>query len=64
MVAERYRNRADDRLPGHPGPDYADELRLLAARAEPMRLGPVLAVDTSRPLDQAAITAFIHANWR
>ena len=63
VVATRYRDRAGDRLPGHPGPEYAEELRLLAGSAEPMRLAPVLAVDTSRPLDESAVTAFIAANW-
>ena len=64
LVAARYRDRAAERLPGHPGPEYADELRLLAARAEPMGFGPVLSVDTSRCVDQAGIRAFIDARWR
>ncbi len=63
VVAARYRGRAGDRLPGHPGPEYAEELRELAARAEPMRVGPVLEVDTSRLPDQGAMLEFIAANW-
>lgn len=62
-VAARYRDRAGARLPGHPGPEYAEELRLLAARAEPMRLGPVLSVETSGPVDQTAVRGFIAAHW-
>jgi glucokinase len=64
IVAARYRDRAAARLPGHPGAEYAEELRQLAARAEPMRVGPVLAVDTAGPMDLAAVRAFIDANWR
>ena len=64
LVAARYRERAAVRLPGHPGPEYAEELRDLAARAEPMHIGPVLEVDTSRALDPVAVQAFIDANWR
>jgi glucokinase len=63
LIAGRYRDRADERLPGHPGPEYAEELRALAARAEPTRVAPVHPIDTSRPLDQAAVMAFIDANW-
>ncbi|MBD0415049.1 ROK family protein [Oryzicola mucosus] len=58
-VAARYRRRAKRRLPGHPGAEYADELRELATRAEPMRIGPVLDVDTEWPLDMARVHAFV-----
>ncbi|MFO1142075.1 MAG: ROK family protein [Amaricoccus sp.] len=64
VVADRYRARAAGRLPGHPGPEYAEELRGLAARAEPMRIGPVLEVDTETPVDAAALLAFVEAGWR
>ena len=64
VVAARYRDRAGLRLPGHPGAEYAEELHLLAGAAEPMRLGPVLAIDTARPVDHAAAMAFIDANGR
>ncbi len=64
LVAARYGARAGERLPGHPGPEYAGELARLAARAEPMRLGPVLAVDTSRAVDAADVARFIDAHWR
>lgn len=61
VVADRYRRR--DRLPGHPGAEYADELRALAERAEPMRLGPVFALDTTEPFDAEAAEAFIRRHW-
>ena len=48
-IADRYRARAGQRLPGHPGPEYADELQALAERARPMGIGPVHEVDTSAP---------------
>lgn len=46
VISERYRTRAQHRLPGHPGADYAVELVELAKRAEPLRLGNLLEVDT------------------
>ena len=46
VIGERYRTRAQHRLPGHPGADYAVELVELATRAEPLRLGNLLEVDT------------------
>jgi glucokinase len=59
LIADRYRNRAGERLPGHPGAEYADELAILAAKAEPMALGPVLQVDTSRPTETGTILGFL-----
>jgi glucokinase len=59
LVAARYRDRAGARPPGHPGADYAEELRRLAERAEPMRLGPVCEIDTSGPVDIGAVLGFI-----
>lgn len=61
VVADRYRSRA--RAPGHPGPEYAKELEALASRAEPMRLGPVFEIDTTRPFDPATAAAFVAVNW-
>ncbi|MFO1073483.1 MAG: ROK family protein [Geminicoccaceae bacterium] len=63
LLAARYRERAATRLPGHPGADYAEELKLLAARAQPMGLGPVHAIDTATEVDQAAILAFVEGRW-
>ena len=59
VVAARYRDRAGARSPGHPGPEYAEELARLAASAGPMRLGPVLEVDTDGAVDMAAVTDFV-----
>lgn len=61
VVADRYRNRA--RAPGHPGPEYAAELESLAAGAAPMRIGPVLEIDTTRSFDPAEARAFIASCW-
>jgi len=61
IVADRYRARAADRLPGHPGPEYAAELEALADQARPIGLGPVHAVDTEAPLDSADFAALAAA---
>lgn len=60
-IAARYRARAADRLPGHPGPEYADELEALAARVEPMQIGPVHAIDTTAPLSPDDLRALAAA---
>lgn len=62
-VAARYRARAAGRAAGHPGPEYAEELRALAERAAPMGIGPVLTVDTTQPFDTDAARAFIAGAW-
>ncbi|MFV0491234.1 MAG: ROK family protein [Pseudorhodobacter sp.] len=59
VVRERYLARAGDRLPGHPGAEYAKELFILAGRAHPIGLGPVLKVDTGG----AAVALDKVANW-
>ncbi|MDX8455928.1 ROK family protein [Mesorhizobium sp. VK9D] len=59
MLAERYRARLDQRLPGHPGAAYIPELIELAKRAEPLRRGPLFDVDTTKPVDFDAITAWL-----
>lgn len=58
-IGARYAERTGERLPGHPGPDYVPELIALAARAEPMRLGPMIEVDTTAPLDAAALQRWV-----
>lgn len=63
MVADRYRARSAQRLPGHPGPEYAEELRALAGRAAPMHLGPVMVVDTTLPFVARDVTDFIAGCW-
>lgn len=62
VVAERFASRADSRHKGHPGADYAPELAALAARAAPIGRGPLVTIDTTRPLDIAALIAWIAEN--
>jgi hypothetical protein len=61
LIAQRYAERARLRHEGHLGLDYVPELRLLAAQARPLGLGPVISVDTSRPLDTESVMAEIKA---
>ncbi|WP_246740213.1 hypothetical protein [Mesorhizobium loti] len=44
---------------GHPGAAYIPELIELAKRAKPLRRGPLFDVDTTRPIDFDAITAWL-----
>lgn len=59
VLAERYAARLKDRLPGHPGADYIPELVELAKRAAPTKLGPVLDIDTSRPIADDAVMTWV-----
>ncbi|WP_245451606.1 ROK family protein [Mesorhizobium waimense] len=59
ILAERYRTRLDQRLPGHPGAAYIPELSELAKRAEPLRRGPLFDVDTTQPIAFDTITAWL-----
>ncbi|ESY96543.1 ROK family protein [Mesorhizobium sp. LNHC229A00] len=61
VLAERYGARLGQRLPGHPGAAYIPELIELAKRAEPLRRGPLLDVDTTQPIDFDAIAAWLRA---
>ena len=61
MLAERYGARLDQRPAGHPGAAYIPELIELAKRAEPLRRGPLFDVDTTKPIDFDAITAWLRA---
>ena len=61
VLAERYRARLDQRPAGHPGAAYLPELIELAKRAEPLRRGPVLDVDTTKPIAFDAITQWLLA---
>lgn len=47
VIADRYAARVATRSAGHPGLDYVPELVALAARAQPLRRGPCLDVDTT-----------------
>lgn len=59
VLAERYAARLGDRLPGHPGAEYIPELVELAKRAAPTQLGPVLDIDTSRPVADDVVMAWV-----
>lgn len=59
VLAERYLSRAATRAPGHPGPDYVDELLALNARATPLGRGPCLPIDTTALLELDAVLAWI-----
>lgn len=58
VVGARYKQRSGERLPGHPGLTYVTELIELAKRAQPCRLGPTLAIDTTIPVDPDAVHAW------
>jgi glucokinase len=55
VIGERYAARASNRLPGHPGAEYVTELVELAGRAEPLRLGELVEVDTTAVFDADAL---------
>lgn len=59
LAAERYIQRLDMRRNGHPGEEYLPELRKLAERAEPMRLGPVYSVEQGVQIDSAALVEWL-----
>ncbi|WP_027054344.1 ROK family protein [Mesorhizobium erdmanii] len=61
VLAERYGARLDQRPAGHPGAAYIPELIELARRAEPLRRGPLFDVDTAKPIDFDAITAWLRS---
>lgn len=64
VIVERYASRLETRLPGHPGATYLPELAELAARAQPLRRGPLIEVDTTRPNDIAPVAEWIDTLWR
>ena len=59
IVGQRYGARLDARPAGHPGADYIPELQALAARAQPMDLGPRVEVDTTRALPLSELLAWL-----
>ena len=59
-IGARDAARVATRGAGHPGLDYVPELIALASRARPMALGRVLTVDTTQPLDVAAICRWLN----
>jgi glucokinase len=62
VIGERYGLRVPLRPPQHPGLDYVPELIALAERAVPLAQFPVLAVDTTKPLDMAAVVVFLRGH--
>lgn len=59
LAAERYAARLGARLPGHPGAEYVEELRLLAGKAQPMALGPVWIADQRGDIDFNALIYWV-----
>ncbi len=61
VIGDRYRARLDQRHSGHLGADYVPELIALATAAKPLGQWPLLILDTSQPLDNDALKAWIAA---
>jgi glucokinase len=59
IIGERYRSRLGQRHAGHLGESYIPELINLARRARPLGSFPLFAVDTTSPLDMAALAAWL-----
>lgn len=62
IVCERYAARVPLRPAGHPGLAYIPELEVLVANAKPLGVFPSHSIDTSKPLDSAAVAAFLAAH--
>lgn len=58
-IARRYAERCLTRSAGHLGLDYVPELRELAGKAAPLRLGALIDADTSRRIDLDALAATV-----
>lgn len=61
VLGERYRARLASRHSGHLGASYVPELVELAERAQPLGKYPLFDVDTTRPLDSAALLKWLDA---
>ena len=59
VLGERYRTRLGQRHSGHLGESYIPELIELAKRAKPLGGYPLFDVDTTRPLDSAALMKWL-----
>ncbi|UJW77621.1 ROK family protein [Rhizobium sp. SL42] len=59
VAGDRYASRLKDRLPGHPGAEYVQELVVLADCAEPIGCGPFLTVDQTREPDIQGVIDWI-----
>jgi len=60
-AAARFRDRAASRHAGHPPAAYAEELFALARTAAPLALGPVVRIDTERPVSASALRSVADA---
>lgn len=58
-IAQRYAERCLTRSAGHLGLDYVPELRELAGKALPLRLGTLIDADTSAPIDFDALAGTV-----
>jgi glucokinase len=58
ILGERYRSRLATRHAGHLGASYISELVELADKAQPLGSYPLFDIDTTRPLESAALL-----NW-
>ena len=63
VLAERYRARLKDRLPGHPGESYIPELITLASNAQPTGLAPICDIDTTLTPDDVAVSNWVRARF-
>ena len=59
VVGARYEARLAGRHAGHLGASYVPELTALADKAKPLGLFPRYEVDTTQPLDRAALRAWL-----
>ena len=61
VTAQRFAERARERHVGHLGLDYVPELRVLAATARPLRICPVITVNTDRAICWESVIPAIQA---
>jgi predicted kinase len=59
VAVARYASRLGERRMGHPGEEYLPELAVLAAKAEPMAIGPVFRVEQGGEIAFAPLNAWI-----
>ena len=64
IIGERYRTRLDERHTGHLGAAYIPELIALADTARPLGTYPLFDIDTTRPLDVAALRRWLGIVFR
>jgi glucokinase len=64
IVGERYGARSGTRHAGHLGASYVPELVALADTAGPLGTFPLLDIETTRPLDMAALRSWLDIVFR